>query len=86
MSVCKRLSLVAISFGLVALLAPLSKADPIPEKYQKTIDKGLEWLKKTQGQRRHLERGGAKSSRDDLARRVGHAHGREHRYPGEIPR
>jgi hypothetical protein len=44
-----RLTLTAMSIGIAALLAAHSYADPIPEKHQEAINKGLEWLKKTQG-------------------------------------
>src|SRR6516162_1364453 len=40
--------ITVIGFSVVALLASHSYADPIDEKYQKAIDKGLEWLKKQQ--------------------------------------
>src|ERR1022692_3628861 len=49
MSLCKRWSFVVIGFGVAAVLATQGYADPLPEKYQKTVDKGLKWLKKTQG-------------------------------------
>jgi hypothetical protein len=35
-------------FGVATFLPSQSKADPIDEKYQKAVDKGLEWLKKQQ--------------------------------------
>jgi squalene cyclase len=40
--------ITVIGFSVVALLASHSYADPIDEKYQKAVDKGLEWLKKQQ--------------------------------------
>jgi hypothetical protein len=41
-------SIAVMGFGVAALFASYSYADPIDEKYQKAIDKGLEWLKKQQ--------------------------------------
>src|SRR5215469_10334842 len=49
MNVFKPLALSLLGFGAVALLASPGFAEPIPEKYQEHINKGLEWLKKTQG-------------------------------------
>jgi hypothetical protein len=48
MTRCKRWSVLVIGFGVAALFATRGYADPIEEKYQKSVDKGLEWLKKTQ--------------------------------------
>ena len=42
-------SVTMLAFGMAALIASRGNADPIPEKFQKAVDKGLEWLKKTQG-------------------------------------
>jgi hypothetical protein len=44
----QRWSIAVMGFGVAALFASYSYADPIDEKYQKAIDKGLDWLKKQQ--------------------------------------
>jgi hypothetical protein len=49
----KRLSFVAFAgvmagCGLLALTARPARSEPIPKKYQKTVEKGLEWLAKQQ--------------------------------------
>jgi len=49
MSCCKRLTLTALAFSVLAVFASRSVAEPIPEKMQEHVTKGLEWLKKTQG-------------------------------------
>src|SRR5690554_90893 len=49
MSSFNRLALVLFGFGLGAILTSQSRAQ-IPEKHQGHINKGLEWLKKNQGQ------------------------------------
>jgi hypothetical protein len=41
-------SCVVLGIGLAAVFASKSYADPIPEKQQAAVDKGLEWLKKQQ--------------------------------------
>lgn len=43
-----RWSLVVAGFAAAGLLVQRSYADPIPEAQQKAVDKGLEWLKKSQ--------------------------------------
>jgi hypothetical protein len=49
MSPCKHWWFIAVGICAASLLfAPRSSADPIDEKYQKAVDKGLDWLKKTQ--------------------------------------
>lgn len=49
MSPCKRWWFLVIGCSVASLLfTSRSHADPIEEKYQKAVDKGLEWLKKTQ--------------------------------------
>ena len=45
----KRLSITVFTLGVVAEFAPRGHAEPIPEKMQEHVNKGLEWLKKTQG-------------------------------------
>jgi hypothetical protein len=49
MSSWNRLTLTLVCFGLASLIVSHSYADGIPEKYQPNIEKGLEWLKRTQG-------------------------------------
>lgn len=49
MTGCKRWSIVVLTFGVTAFVATQGYADPIPEKMQEHVSKGLEWLKKTQG-------------------------------------
>lgn len=39
---------VILGFGIVTAFASQASAEPIPEKYQKHIDLGLEWLKNNQ--------------------------------------
>jgi len=46
---CKRLLIVVLTFSVTAFLTVNSHAEPIPEKMQEHVNKGLEWLKKTQG-------------------------------------
>jgi hypothetical protein len=41
-------SIALFGLGLAAMISSRSFAEPIDEKHQKSIDKGLEWLKKTQ--------------------------------------
>ena len=41
--------LVAFGLAVAAFAVSQSRAEPIPEKYQAHVNKGLEWLKKTQG-------------------------------------
>jgi len=45
----KRCAFAVLGLGAMAVFASVSQAEPLPEKYQQTVDKGLEWLKKTQG-------------------------------------
>ncbi|MSQ93448.1 MAG: hypothetical protein EXR98_02705 [Gemmataceae bacterium] len=44
----KRWTLALVSFSVVALLAPYSQAEPLTDKQQAAVNKGLEWLKKNQ--------------------------------------
>jgi hypothetical protein len=39
---------IAVALGLIAGLAPSTRADEIPEKYKENIRKGLDWLAKNQ--------------------------------------
>src|SRR5580693_2363567 len=48
MTLLKRCAVAAFGLGIVGLLAPRSSAEPIPEKAQEAVNKGLEWLKKNQ--------------------------------------
>ena len=48
MNLLKRWALLAFTFGIVGILAARSHAEPLPEKYQAAVNKGLEWLKKNQ--------------------------------------
>lgn len=48
MNCFKRLSVTVVCFGLVAGLVSHSYADPIPDKMQVCVNKGLEWLRKNQ--------------------------------------
>jgi hypothetical protein len=41
-------TLALVGCAVATLFASRGSADPLPEKYQKHVDKGLEWLKKTQ--------------------------------------
>ncbi len=45
----KHWTLAVIGFATAALFASPSFAEPLSEEHQKTVNKGLEWLKKTQG-------------------------------------
>jgi hypothetical protein len=49
MSRFSRWSVAVIGFGVAALLASHGYAEPLTAKQQQTVNKGLEWLKKTQG-------------------------------------
>ena len=48
MNAFKRLNITVLCFGITAALVSYSYADPIPEKMQEHVNKGLEWLKKNQ--------------------------------------
>src|ERR1043165_241126 len=48
MNCCKRMTFSVAAFGLLGVLATRTSAEPIPEKMQEHVNKGLEWLKKTQ--------------------------------------
>lgn len=50
MNSLKRMTVTVVCFGITVVLisASQSKAEPIPEKMQEHVNKGLEWLKKTQ--------------------------------------
>jgi hypothetical protein len=48
MILLKRCAYAAFSFGIAGLFASHCHADPLPEKYQEAVNKGLEWLKKNQ--------------------------------------
>src|SRR3989442_4134250 len=43
-----RSSLVLVGFGVAAIVASHSCAEPIPDKMQEHVNKGLEWLRKNQ--------------------------------------
>ena len=44
-----RLAFVLAGFGVAAIVACRGSAEPIPDKMQAHVNKGLEWLKKSQG-------------------------------------
>src|SRR5579862_2413127 len=44
----KRFAAMAVALSLSGLIAPRAAAEPIPEKAQEAVNKGLEWLKKNQ--------------------------------------
>jgi hypothetical protein len=48
MTLLKRCAIVAFSLGALGLVAPRGSAEPIPEKAQEAVNKGLDWLKKNQ--------------------------------------
>src|SRR5882672_731392 len=48
MKVVKPWTLMLLGIGAAAVFASRSAAEPIPEKVQEHINKGLEWLKKQQ--------------------------------------
>jgi hypothetical protein len=55
----KWISGLFLSAGMLTLvLTPSARADELPEKYRKSIDKGLEWLVKQQHADGHWEAGG----------------------------
>ena len=49
MNCFKRLTFTVAAFGIAVALVSRTHAEPIPEKMQEHVNKGLEWLKKTQG-------------------------------------
>lgn len=49
MSSYKRAVVLVLCFGVAAFAVSHTYAEPIPDNIQKHVDKGLEWLKKTQG-------------------------------------
>ena len=86
MSRCKRWSVVVLTFCVSVLVVGRSYADPIPEKMQASVNKGLEWLKKTQGKDGTWSANGQNPVAMTSLAGAGHAHGRKHRHAGQIPR
>src|SRR5271165_1705133 len=54
----ERMKYVFSTIAVLVLLSPCVRGEDIPEKYQKVIDKGLDWLAKQQARDGHWEANG----------------------------